>query len=343
MRSFTLRQHRPVARRRRDPAAAAAMALEQAAEGADQQFALAEDIPPLFDRQMHCQEGSDQVAIAEGVAREVGHRLDAEAARPPRSSAARVRYIERYCQRSLQPIQPACGSAGIEDEQGRGRRLLDLATALDHRAALLRHGDDQGVVGVRRIFVGREIGAQQAEAGEVPVPPILRRVPGVAARHVQFLPIPPRVAPLAFGHDRSPLARPGDQWPRPTPISGTSTGTVVPVAEGPGRPSRRLAAAARGRGPRRSSSPLTLWESRDVDPRPLPATTSPRPSSNRRRAPCWPTSTISPATTRWRSRRPRRRAGSTCRRSAPGCRAAPRCAAAGCTWRAGPSATASRS
>ena len=46
-------------------------------------------------------------------------------------------------------------------------------------------------------------------------------------------------------------------------MSGTVTETVVPSARGPGRPSRRLAAAARGRRPRPSSSPLTLWESLD--------------------------------------------------------------------------------
>ena len=36
------------------------------------------------------------------------------------SSAACVRYIERYCQRSLQPIQPACGSAGLKTNSVEG-------------------------------------------------------------------------------------------------------------------------------------------------------------------------------------------------------------------------------
>jgi hypothetical protein len=62
-------------------------------------------------------------------------------------------------------------------------RLLDLAAALDHRAAGLGHRDDESVVRVRRIFVRGEIGAQQAEPGRVPVPQILRDVPGVDASH----------------------------------------------------------------------------------------------------------------------------------------------------------------
>src|SRR5260370_30724563 len=37
-----------------------------------------------------------------------------------RSRASRVRYIERYCQRSLQPIQPACGSAGLKTKRDAG-------------------------------------------------------------------------------------------------------------------------------------------------------------------------------------------------------------------------------
>ena len=74
-------QHDTVAWRRPDPAATAAMSLKQTTEGPDQKFALPEDVPPLFDRHMHRQEGSDQIAIAEGVAREIGHGLDAEAGR----------------------------------------------------------------------------------------------------------------------------------------------------------------------------------------------------------------------------------------------------------------------
>src|SRR5260370_17644045 len=54
------------------------MALEQAAEGADQQFALVEDIASLLDGAVHGQEAVDQVAIAEHVAGEVRHLLDAE-------------------------------------------------------------------------------------------------------------------------------------------------------------------------------------------------------------------------------------------------------------------------
>jgi hypothetical protein len=64
-------------------------------------------------------------------------------------------------------------------------RLLDLPPALDHRAALLGDGDDQRFMRVRGIFMGREVGAQQAEAGQMPVPPVLRRVPGIEARHAR--------------------------------------------------------------------------------------------------------------------------------------------------------------
>ena len=61
--------------------------------------------------------------------------------------------------------------------------LTDFIAAAHDRAALLRHRDDQGVVRVQRIFVRREVGIQQAEAGEMPVPPVLRRIAGIAARH----------------------------------------------------------------------------------------------------------------------------------------------------------------
>ena len=73
----------------------------------------------------------------------------------------------------------------IEDEQGRGVRFLDLASALDDRTTLLGNGDDQGVVGMRRIFVRREVGAQQAEPGEMPVPPVLGRVPRIDPSHAE--------------------------------------------------------------------------------------------------------------------------------------------------------------
>jgi len=46
--------------------AAAAVAPEQAAEGGDQHLALVEDVPPLLDRQMHRQEGVDQVLVDGG-------------------------------------------------------------------------------------------------------------------------------------------------------------------------------------------------------------------------------------------------------------------------------------
>src|SRR5580704_5178949 len=53
--------------------------------------------------------------------------------------------------------------------------------------------------------------------------------------------------------------------------------------------------AGRNSSPRRSGNHANRS-------RPLPAPTSPRPSSNPKRAPCWPSSTNSRATTRWRSR-----------------------------------------
>ena len=105
--------------------------------------------------------------------------------RPGRKLIQRsLRQIHRAVLPALAPSHPAgVRLGGIEDEQGRGRRLLDLAAALDHRAALLGHGDDQRLVDVRRIFVGREIGMHQAETGEMPVPPVLGGVPGIAAGH----------------------------------------------------------------------------------------------------------------------------------------------------------------
>ena len=167
-----------------DPGAAAAMAPKQAAEGADQQLALAEDVASLLDGAMHGEEAVDQVAIDEHVAREIGHLLDAETVR--QLIERRLRQVHRAILPALAPAHPAGVWLGrIEDEERRGVRLLDLAAAPDHRAALLGHGDDQRIVRVRRIFVGREVGVQQAEAGEMPVPPVLRRVPGIAARHAQ--------------------------------------------------------------------------------------------------------------------------------------------------------------
>ena len=123
------------------------------------------------------------------VAREVRH------ARRCRGHRPRVERLPREVERAVPPALAAAHPAAmrllrIEHEQGRRRRVLHLAAALHHRAALLGDGDHQGVVGVRRIFVRREIGVHQAEAGEMAVPPVLRRVPGIDARHGQFLPIP---------------------------------------------------------------------------------------------------------------------------------------------------------
>ena len=180
-------QHDLVARRRRDPATAAAMAPEQPAEGADQKLALLEDIAALLDGAMHGEEAVDEVGIEEHVPREIGHLLDAEAVR--HLIERRLGEVERPIPPALAPAHPAgVGLGRIEDEQRRGMRLLDLAAALDHRAALLGDGDDQRFVRVRRVFVGREVGTQQAEAGQMPVPPVLRRVPGIEARHARKYP-----------------------------------------------------------------------------------------------------------------------------------------------------------
>ncbi len=106
---------------------------------------------------MHRQEGFDQVTVTEGVAREVGHLFDAETFGHPIERAARQ--VHRAVLPALAPTHPAGVRFGrIEDEESCRRRLLDLAAALDHRAALLGDGDDQGFVRVRRIFVGREVG-----------------------------------------------------------------------------------------------------------------------------------------------------------------------------------------
>lgn len=173
----------PVARRHVDPhPAAVAMPLEQPAEGGDQQLALAEDVPPLLDRQMHRQERIDQVAVGEDIAGEVRHVLQAEAARDLRQR--RAREIHRAIAPALAPAHAAgVRLARIEHEQRRWRGLFDQPATAHDRAALLRHRDDQRLVGMQRIFVRREIGVQQAEAGEMPVPPVLGRIQGVAAGH----------------------------------------------------------------------------------------------------------------------------------------------------------------
>ena len=122
------------------------------------------------------------------------------------------------------PSSRRAALAGLKTNSVDGMRLLDLAAALHHRAALLSDGDDQRFVRVRRIFVGREVGAQQAEAGEMPVPPILRRVP--ADRCAPWAIFTNTDAPCATSlrrHDRPPLARPrARRRPRPTPTSGMS-------------------------------------------------------------------------------------------------------------------------
>src|SRR5476649_2770578 len=158
------------------------MALEQTAETRDQQLAFAEHVAPLFDRDMHREESIDQVAVGEDVAREIRDFLDAEILRE--LLQRETREVHRAIFPALAPAHAtAMGLFGIEDEERRGSGFLDPAATAHDRAALLRHRDDQRVMRMQRVFVGREVGVQQAEPGEMPVPPVLRRVAGIAARH----------------------------------------------------------------------------------------------------------------------------------------------------------------
>ncbi len=107
------------------------MTLEQPAKRGDQQLALAKDVLPLFDGAVQGEESLDQVAIAENVASEVRHVLDAEAFGHPAKRLARE--IHRAVLPALTAAHPpGMGLGRIEHEQRRRRRLLDLATALDH-------------------------------------------------------------------------------------------------------------------------------------------------------------------------------------------------------------------
>ncbi len=113
MRSFTPRQELAIDRRWRNTTAAAAVALEQAAEAADQKLALAEHITPLLDGAVHRHEGLDQVAVGEDVVREVRHALDAESGRELVQGG--LREIHRPVLPALAPAHPsACGSAGLK-------------------------------------------------------------------------------------------------------------------------------------------------------------------------------------------------------------------------------------
>ena len=235
---------------------------------------------------MHGEEALDQVAIVEQVAGEIRHRLDAEAS-ATRSSAVCVRYSERYCQRSLQPIQPACGSAGLNTNRVEGVASSTWPRLLHHRAALLGDGDDQRIVGVRRIFVGGEIGAQQAEAGKMPVPPVLRRVAGIDARHGNFYQYRAAVAPLALDADDRPHSGAARRHaaPRPTPICTMSPETVFPPAQSAGRPSRAWLLRREVDGQTEFLA-LTFWESLELDPLIRRRRYRHAPSSSRRHAPC---------------------------------------------------------
>src|SRR6185436_14777294 len=94
-----------------------AVTLEQLAEAADQQFALAKDVAPFFQRQMQRPERLDQVAIGEGVAREVRHVANTEPFSDVVQRAARE--IERAVAPAFAAPHPAAvWLLRIEHEQG---------------------------------------------------------------------------------------------------------------------------------------------------------------------------------------------------------------------------------
>ena len=102
-------------------AAAAAMALEQPAEGADQQLALAEDVAPLLDGAVHRQESRRSGRDRANMLRvKYGTR---SMPRPARHLIERrLRQVDRAVLPALAPAHPAGVRLGrIEDEQGRGR------------------------------------------------------------------------------------------------------------------------------------------------------------------------------------------------------------------------------
>src|SRR5260370_9014960 len=149
------------------------MALEQAAESTDQELTFLEDVAPLLDGAMHGEEAVDEVGIEKYVPREVRYLFDTKPV--GHLIERRLREVERPITPTLAPAHPTGVRLGrVEREQRRRMRLLDLTAALDHRTALLGDGHNQPFLRVRGIFMGREVGAQQAGAGQMPVPPDMR-------------------------------------------------------------------------------------------------------------------------------------------------------------------------
>src|SRR5258708_5648232 len=165
-----LAQGGSIARRRGDASAAAAVPAKQPPERADQQLPLAEEVAALLESTMQREEPVYEIAIAEHIAREIGHLGDAE------TTSDLVDGGSREIERAVAPMSavshPALVRLGrVEDEEFRGVRRLHRAAALDDRAAELGYGDDEGFVAVRRIFMRGEIGMHQAETRHVAGPP----------------------------------------------------------------------------------------------------------------------------------------------------------------------------
>src|SRR5262249_47034157 len=142
--------------------AAAAVPLKQLSECPDQELALVEGVTVLLERAMESQEPLDEIGIAEQILGEIGHGLDAELGRQGIDRG--LGEIERAVAPAPAPAHPArVRLVRIEDKKRGTVRFLDTAAALDDGAALLGDRDHEGLVRMRRILVGREVRAHEAE------------------------------------------------------------------------------------------------------------------------------------------------------------------------------------
>ena len=164
------------------PAAAAAMAPEQVAEGVDREFVRVHVVVVGFEHVVQTTEPVDQVRIVQHVPHEIRRRLHSEAL--AHRIDRRPRQIERAVAPLLAVVHPRrLAFLRIGDKQGRGADLLRDAPAGDFRAARLGNCDDKGVVGVRAELMRYEVRAQQTHANNALALPIGCTVSSIPARH----------------------------------------------------------------------------------------------------------------------------------------------------------------
>src|SRR5262249_37795808 len=118
-----------------------------------------------------------------------GHALDAELCGQPVDRG--LREVKRTIAPEPAPAHPGrVRLVRIEHEERGAVSFLHAAAAPDDGATLLGDRNDKSLMSVRRILVGREIRAHEAEATGVAVPPVLGGVPRIDPRHRSAAAVP---------------------------------------------------------------------------------------------------------------------------------------------------------